>query len=554
MNHALLHELISEQLTEQPCLIHRDKIISWTEITDRTRRLADVFRQHGLGCHTERSQLDNWQVGQDTIGLYLYNGCEYLEAMLAAYKSRTIPFNVNYRYFDDELSYLFQNAQCKAIVYHASFAPMIEKIRSKLPLVRLWIQVEDDSNHPLLPGSLDYEKVITQASPIEPKNLNSDDVYMVYTGGTTGLPKGVIWRQEDIFYSALHKKRHTEMASYVDEIKQQKYTGLRGLPAPPFMHATAHWVAFGLWYIGGCVVIQSNTSRFDPDDFWSTLEKHRVNSAVIVGDAFAVPLIEQLAKKNYHLKDFKRLTSGGAILSDASKKALIDHLPHLNIVDTLGSSEAGAQASRHYSKKNQTIQQFTPADFGVVINDALTAELPQNNHSEGWLARSGFIPLGYLNDKAKTEKTFPEINGSRYSVPGDRAHWQKDGTIKLLGRDSATINTGGEKVFSEEVEMVIKDHPAVYDAIVIGTAHEKFGSQVTALIQIRLEMETTETAIIDSMRDKISSYKLPKLIYFVEKLHRNPNGKPDFKWAHNKAKDQAKKRLKNINYNHVGSN
>jgi fatty-acyl-CoA synthase len=248
------------------------------------------LRRHGLGCFAERSRLANWESGQDHVALYLYNGNEYLEGMLGACKARAASFNVNYRYVDEELIYLFQNADARAVVYHAAFAPTLERIRSKLSNVALWLQVADESGNPTLPGALDYETALAEASPAPPPDdLSPDDLYILYTGGTTGMPKGVLWRQEDIYFAAL--------------------------PAPPFMHGASQWVVFNMWHVGGTVIIQSNPQHLDADDIWGTIERERVNALTIVGDAYARPLLDQLNRKDYDLASLTLFTSGGAILT-----------------------------------------------------------------------------------------------------------------------------------------------------------------------------------------------------------------------------------------------
>jgi len=308
MNLAAIHEAVAALEPDSDCLVHGDRRVTWRQMTDRTRRLADVLRKKGLGCHKERSELRGWESGQDHVALYLYNCSEYMEGMLGAFKARCVPFNVNYRYVDEELVYLLDNADTKAIVYHASFAPNLERIRSQLPGIELWLQVDDGSGEALLSGAVDYEAALAGAEPVAPEGLTADDLYMLYTGGTTGMPKGVLWRQEDIFYGALDGMRKPESVEVI--VDAARGSTQRVMPAPPMMHGGGHWGALSCWINGGCVVLQSNTRALDPDDVWSTVEREKVGAMLIVGDAFGRPLVDQLKKKTYDLGGFAMLSSG----------------------------------------------------------------------------------------------------------------------------------------------------------------------------------------------------------------------------------------------------
>ena len=327
LNLAAIHEAIAEAIPDRECIVTPSHRLSWADVTDRSRRLADVLRSHGLGCHTERAALENWDAGQDMVGLYLHNGHEYLEGMLGGYKARCAPFNVNYRYVEKELLYLFDNANARAVIYHAAFAPILEKVRSQLPKLEVLLQVADASGHALLPGALDYEEALAGAEPTPPEGLSPDDLYVLYTGGTTGMPKGVLWRHEDIFQAALSGGAvASEAADVVARVRERK-RGLRSLPAPPFMHGAAHWVVFNMWHVGGTIVVQSEVERLDPDDIWSTVEREQVNHLLMVGDAFARPLLDQLDRRDYDLSSLRRIGSGGAILSADLKRELVERSP-----------------------------------------------------------------------------------------------------------------------------------------------------------------------------------------------------------------------------------
>lgn len=534
LNLAALHEAIAAAVPDRECILFRDRRLSYADVTDRTRRLAAVLRAHGLGAHRERSALQNWESGQDHVALYLYNGNEYLEGMLGAYKARCAPFNVNYRYVDEELLYLFDNADARAVVYHASFAPTLARLRDRLPKVKLWLQVQDESGEPLLPGALDYDQALAAAQPEAPAGLSPDDLYILYTGGTTGMPKGVLWRQEDIFRAAMGGPMPPKTLE--EAVERAKAGGVRSLPAPPFMHGAAHWVAFNVFSVGGTVVVQSKPRHLDPDDIWSTIEREKVNLLTIVGDAFGRPLVDQLAKKQYDLSSFVMLTSGGAILTAALKDEFLRHLPKIRILDALGSSESGAQASQFSEGgKKATTGDFAVSPGNLVLKEDLSGLVEKGSDEVGWLAREGHIPLGYYKDPEKTAKTFPVVGGKRYAVPGDRARIGPDGALQLLGRDSVCINSGGEKIFAEEVEHALKHHPSVYDCVVVGTPSERWGQQVTALVELRAGADRDEEALRAAAAEHIAHYKLPKAFVFVDELVRAPSGKADYRWAKQRA-------------------
>ncbi|HKA14822.1 MAG TPA: acyl-CoA synthetase, partial [Myxococcota bacterium] len=493
------------------------------------RRLADVLRSAGLGCHRERGELPNWESGQDHVALYLHNGNEYLEGMLGAFKARCVPVNVNYRYVDEELVYLFENARARAVIYHARFAPTLARIRAQLGGVRLWIQVADGSGAPLLPGAVDYDSALAAATPAQPAQLSPDDLYVLYTGGTTGMPKGVLWRQEDIFRAALYPRPDATCEEILAHAEKGE---IRALPAPPFMHGAAHWVVFNMWFVGGTVLVQSHPDRLDPADIWSTVARERASALTIVGDAFGRPLVDELRRRHYDVSSLRLITSGGAILTATLKRELLELLPGVRLLDALGSSESGAQASHaSLGPGSAGSGHFQLAPGNLVLREDLSGPVAPGGGEQGWLARSGAVPLGYFRDPEKTAKTFPMIGGVRYAVPGDRAMLEADGRLRLLGRDSVTINTGGEKVFAEEVEQALKHHPAVYDAVVVGTPHPRWGQQVTAVVRLRAGEAPSEEALLAVARAHVAAYKLPKRFVFVDEVRRSPSGKADYRWA-----------------------
>ena len=538
-NLAEIHEAIARAVPERECLVFRDRRLSWAEVTDRSRRLANHFLAHGLQLRRERAGLHGWESGQDHLAVYLHNGNEYLETMLAAFKARIVPFNVNYRYVAEELLYLLRDAGARGVVYHAAFAPLLAAVLSQLPEVKLLLQVPDESGHALLPGAVEYEQAIATAAPTRPDLAWSpDDLYCIYTGGTTGMPKGVLWRQADVFVTALGGRRADESEwDSLDALVAQAARGrARGLPTPPFMHGAAHWNAFTTWFAGGTVVIQTEVRRLDPDDVWRTVEREKVGSMIIVGDAFARPLIDQLRRGSYELGGLRLLISGGAPLNLGMKRELHELLPTVTLLDAVGSSETGRQGQVASTSGADAVSgTFKPTPDNCVLSADRTRILEAGSDEIGWLAKNGRVPLGYLGDRAKTGDTFPEVGGVRYSLPGDRARLRADGTVELLGRDSVTINTGGEKVFAEEVEHALKHHPSIWDAVVVGRPSERWGQEVVALVKLRDGTQASEDELAEECSRHLARYKLPKAYIFLDEIVRSPSGKADYRWARERA-------------------
>ena len=525
---AEVHEAIAATRPDDVCLVHRDRRLTWAQVTDRTRRLANHLLGQGLGCHTERADLQGHESGQDHLAIYLHNGSEYLEAMLGSFKARIAPFNVNYRYVAEELQYLLTDAQATAIVVHSQFTPTLAEVLPALPNLRVILQVADESGLPLLPGAVWYDDALAAASAAKPAvQWSPDDLYILYTGGTTGMPKGVLWRNADANVECFGGST----ADTMDAVVAEATGGLKALLAPPFMHGAGHWMSFRTWNTGGTVFIQHHTDHLDPHDIWSTIEREGLNFILIVGDAFGRPLLDQLERHAYDLSSLTVLLSGGAALSAGLKAEFLHHLPTLMIVDGLGSSEAGGQLSHVSAGGGATTGTFPISPGNHVLNDALTAELQAGDPEVGWLAKSGRLALGYLGDAPKTARTYPVIDEVRYAVPGDRARLRADGVIELHGRDSVTINSGGEKIFAEEVEAALKAHPAVYDCVVAGRPSERWGNEVVAIVRVRDGYDVDDEALRAEAERHIARYKLPKVFVYVPDVLRSPAGKADYRWA-----------------------
>ncbi|MGK2949814.1 MAG: AMP-binding protein [Acidimicrobiales bacterium] len=527
LNLAAVHEAIAAVVPERECIVWRDRRLTWAEVTDRSRRFAALLGEHGLGLRRPHGEGPGWESPHDHVALYLHNGNEYLEALLGAAKARAVGVNVNYRYVAEELRYVLADSGARAIVFHGAFAPTLASVLADLPELRLLVQVDDGSGAALLPGAVPYEEALAEAVPSPPQGLSPDDLYILYTGGTTGMPKGVLWRQADFLAACLGVSRATH------ELVAAATTGsLRSLPAPPFMHGAAHWNALSAWLAGGTVVIQHHPERLDAADLLDTMEAESVTSLLIVGDAFARPIVDELRRRPAPPPSWRFLLTGGAILSASVKDDLLDLVDGLRIVDVLGSSETGRQGVANSRRGGQTgTGRFERSATSVVLAEDLSGVLPAGDPTVGWLAQTGRVPLGYLGDEAKTRRTFPLVGGVRYAVAGDRARLLPDGGMELLGRDASTINTGGEKVFAEEVEQALKRHPAVFDVVVTGRPSERWGQELVAVVQLREGQEATDGELSATVGGHLARYKVPKAYIRVDRVVRSPSGKPDYRWA-----------------------
>ena len=535
-NLAKAFDVLVETLADRECIVWRDRRLTYADLQERSRRLASYLHGRGLGVHKERADLQGWESGQDHVALALYNGNEYLEGMLGSYRARVAPFNVNYRYVGEELRYLLNDARPRAMILHSSLAPTLAEVLPTLdspPDVLL--QVEDESGHPLLPGAVWYEEALAASSPEGPPvEPSPDDLYVLYTGGTTGMPKGVLWRQHDIFMAAMGGRQVGSwniVTSYenLTERLASSYP-VRLMILPPLMHGAAQWACFMLMSTGATLIFPDNTHRVDPDDVWTVVEREKATSITIVGDAVLRPLLVQLDKKKYDLSSFFAVGNGGAPLTPAVRAMALERIPNLVISDSAGSSETGAQM-HVTSMDDVAVGSFLPGPGTLVVDETLTRVLQPGHEGNGWLAQRGNVPLGYLGDPEKTARTFPVIDGVRYSIPGDRARHRADGQIELLGRDSVTVNSGGEKIFVEEVERAIAGHPAVADVVVVGRPSERWGQEVVAVVQLAEGATTTGESVVEEASAHIARYKLPKDVLFVDLIQRSPSGKADYRWA-----------------------
>lgn len=541
-NLGQVHERVAATVADRACIVWGDRRLSYAEVTERSRRLACFLHRHGLGLHTSRDALAPHESGQDHVGLYLYNGNEYIEGMLGAYKARVAPFNVNYRYVDEELRYLLHDAGARALVYNATFAPTLERVLPALRDLEVLIQVADDSGNDLLPGAVDYEAALSCAPPeLPPVSPSPDDLYILYTGGTTGMPKGVLWRQHDIFRAAMGGRVYGtwELIESSDHLVSRilPTDDVRVMTIPPLMHGAAQWASFYYMSMGATLVFPTNTRTLDPVDVWRTVERERVIGLSVVGDAMARPLVEELERGSYDASSCLAFGSGGATLSDGMKRRILAKLPQAVVSDVAGASETGAQMGTHSVSGSVSTGRFVPGPGATVVSEDLTRELAPGDDDVGWLAQKGSVPLGYLGDADKTARTFPVIDGTHCSVPGDRARYLADGQIELLGRDALTINSGGEKIFAEEVEQAIIRHPAVADVVVAGRPSERWGQEAVALVELVDGSAATTDELLEEAGRHVARYKLPKAVAFLPHIVRSPSGKADYRWAAERARE-----------------
>jgi len=535
---------VAAAIPDRDFIIQGERRLSYQQVIERSDRLAAYLHSRGLGCHTERSAISGHEAGQDLLGIYAYNGPEFVEALLGAFAARVAPFNVNFRYVKKELQYLLADSGATALVYHAAFAPRVAEILPDLPNLRVLIQIADDSGNDLLAGAVDYETVIasTPAGP-PPVEHSPDDLYVLYTGGTTGMPKGVLWRQHDIFVTSFGGRSLVtgERMESLEAVVAAAAAGpgAKLMVLPPLMHGAAQWSAMTAMTTGQTVVFPSVVKHLDADDIVRTIAREGVSVVTVVGDAITRPLVAGLRKaKDDGEPDISSLAvivNGGALLTPSVKQSVIDTVPHALVIDGVGSSEAGAQMHHMSASGAVSTGTFTAGPDTFVAAEDLSTILSPGHDGMGWLAQRGHVPLGYKGDAAKTAATFPLIDGVRYAIPGDRARQRADGTIELLGRDSVTINSGGEKIFAEEVETAIASHPAVADVVVAGRPSERWGQEVVAVVALAEGAEASEEDLIAHAGESLARYKLPKAIVFRTVIERSPSGKADYRWAREQA-------------------
>lgn len=510
---------------DAPALIHGDRVITWGETTKRSNNLAKALIERG------------GKPG-DKLAFYMRNRPEYMETLAAGFKSRMTHVNVNYRYKADEVFYIFDNSDAQAIVYGSEFRDIIEELKDRLTKVKTFIEVSEDGK--VASFAENYDDLVAKGDGATLDITRSpDDQLFIYTGGTTGMPKGVMWSHDALREAQLAALRRLgevpeTLPALIEAIKEQGPGGCI-IPACPLMHGTGLITALGNQMSGGCVVTLSHHS-FSPEEMLIAIEKNKVNSAAIVGDAFAKPLLKVLDENpgKYDLSSMITIISSGVMWSTEVKQALLKHLPHAIMADSFGSSE-GLGFGTSLTTADGAVQtaKFTIGDRCKVF-DEHDNEVEPGSGTPGFIALTGPIPVGYYKDEAKTAKTFKTVRGVRYSIPGDWCTVEKDGTLTLLGRGSVCINTAGEKVYPEEIEEVLKKHPSIEDALVVGVPDEKWGQSVTGIVKLAIGADFDEEGLREFVRTSLAGYKTPKRILVGDEIpFRAPNGKADYKGVTN---------------------
>ena len=530
---ASLWEALADAQPDQIAVVLGDEEIRWRDLDDNAARLASVFATHGVSQGSRVAQL-------------LYNDAAYLESVYALFKLRATPVNVNYRYLVNEVAYILNNSEAEVLVYHASLADRVEGLRELVPSLRTMICVNDvGATHRLPEGHLDYRTAVAGAPRAERINRSGEDLLFLYTGGTTGMPKGVMWRHVDLFgalassgYQALGlalPKTTEEVGAYARQLNAEGKSPTN-LCAPPLMHGVALFLAMSSFVLGGKVVLLKSR-KFDPAELVSLTEKYRVNQISLVGDAFAKPVnryLEGLADSGGRLPDLTsvvRITSSGATLSGDQKLILRRFMPNATMIDMLGASEGGPFGI------DMTTPDKAPLDTAVFVappnvvtfDDQTWEIIPRGSGRVGVLGASGPIPQGYFRDPEKSASTFRTVDGVRYTVPGDYALIDADGTMHLLGRGSVCINTGGEKVYPEEVEVVARAVSGIADCTVVGVPDDRFGNAVVAVVSRTPGGTISAEELSIEMRKSLAAYKCPKHVVFVDAVYRSPSGKADYK-------------------------
>ncbi|HEX4903398.1 MAG TPA: AMP-binding protein [Acidimicrobiales bacterium] len=520
-------DVVAECRPEAVALVHGDRRTTWADLRDRAARLA-------------RSLVDGGAVRGDRVAQYLYNSPEYLEVAYATYQAGLTPVNTNYRYRTDELAYLWENADAVAVAFHGSFTDTVDQVRGSVPSVARWLWVDDGSG-PCPPWAEPYEDVVGAGAdgPYRaPWGRSGDDIVMIYTGGTTGMPKGVMWRHDDMYrsFNSVGDPDQPDLDAVRARLGGDGQAAV-GIPASPLMHATGYMFAKSMLVQGGTVVTLPER-HFDAAALLDAIEREGVTTMAIVGDAFAVPILDALdaAPGRWDVSSLQLLVSAGVMWSAEVKAGLARHLPATLLADLLGSTEAhGLGSSVSGAGTDPSTATFSLGAHAMVIDPETGTVLGPGE--TGMLAVAGASPIGYHKDPEKTAATFRIIDGQRVSVPGDWARVEDDGTITLLGRGSLCINTAGEKVFPEEVEEALETHPAVRDSTVVGVPDTKYGQAVAAVVALREGAEVTPDELIAHVKGRLAGYKAPRHLVVVEDVGRTPNGKADYAGARRRVLD-----------------
>ncbi len=520
-NLADLFESLADARPDNIALVSGESRQTFADLDARATKLANALQARGVGAGSH-------------VGLQTYNGNEYLEAMLACFKLRAVPININYRYVAHELVYLYQNADLVGLLFQQELGAEVTKALAECPGVTCLIEVRDDSGVTHGVNAVDYEETLESGASTRTFPARSgDDLFIVYTGGTTGMPRGVMWRHEDLFFAGLQGgapggdpvESPAQVAANADE------EGLVIHPAAPLIHGSSMFASWICWFTAGKVVLVPGRS-FDATRSASLIDEEELNVINLVGDAMALPLLDALGDNDTEADSLVTISSAGAILSGAIRARLVQRLPCCMIMNNFGASETGHQGTAFYEDEEDEDAKpiWVMGEHTHVIDDDGQPVAPGTGQV-GWLARSGYMPLGYYGDAEKTARTFKVVGGTRFVIPGDRAVVNDDDTITFLGRGAVCINSGGEKVYPEEVEEALKAHMAIEDAIVVGVPDARWGERVEALVQLRSGAQASSEELETHVRTKVAGYKTPRAFHQLESLQRQPSGKPDYTWA-----------------------
>jgi fatty-acyl-CoA synthase len=537
MHFASVWESIADAIPDHIAVTHGETSRTFAEFEDRSARIAQAFTNAGLGTDSK-------------VALYMYNCNEYMESHFAAFKMRGVAINVNYRYLDEELWYLLDNSDSEAIVFHRSLADRVARVADRLPKLKLLIVVEDEPGADV-EGAVEYEQVIADTAPMERIERAEDDIYMLYTGGTTGMPKGVMYHTGGLAegfimqgFPMVGLEPPASAAHVADLVKGAVEQGSRmvSIPCAPLMHGTGCWLGWFIPMCAGGKIVTLESRSLDPHEVLSKIEEHGVTTITIVGDSFAKPLVRAIDEgkpdgSTYDLSSLGLILSSGVMFTTEVKNDLIDRIEQVVIVDAMGSSEGSMGTQITMRGVDTETAKFQQMPTTKVFTDD-DREVRPGSDEVGMVAAGGNVPIGYFKDEEKSARTFRTIDGVRYSFPGDLAMVAEDGTLVLLGRGSQVINTGGEKVFPEEVEEAVKRVEGIIDCLVVGVENEKFGQAVTAVASKADDATIDEAAVIAAVKNDLAGFKAPKSVVFVKAVPRAPNGKADYKSARSLA-DEA---------------
>jgi len=540
LDFASVWEMVADLVPENDALICGENVVSWKDYDLRSSQVASALSSAGLGPNSK-------------AGLYLNNSNEYLISQNAIFKIGGIPINVNYRYVEEELIYLLDNSDAEAVFYHSCYSSRINKIAKSLPKVKAWIEVPD-GNQSNFSQCINYERILKDCSPMDRITRDPETIYMLYTGGTTGMPKGVMYKQGEflVFLFKTLKAMGYDVPKDLNNLQESIETSklnnqfIKSLVGCPLMHGTGMWLgAFLPLLLGGTVITTPNLS-FDPDQLWSQVQDKNITNIVIVGDAFARPMLDALdrakeAGNSYNISSVQTIISSGVMWSAEVKNGLLKH-HDMKLMDTMGSTEGGIGSSVTTRDNPSKTAKFS-INPGVIVLADDGEILEPGSDKIGLLGTSGLVPVGYYKDEKKSAETFKEVNGVRYSFPGDYAKLESDGSITLLGRGSNCINSAGEKIYPEEVEEALKKNGNVFDCLVVGLPDKRFGQKVVAVVSTVNNKIIEANGLIEDTRSILAAYKLPKSIIFTDEVQRAPNGKANYKWAKSYAQENLAKEI-----------